>query len=397
MAHGRDIILAVTASIAAYKAPELVRALQAEGMGVNVVMTRDSGRFVAPLTLEILSGQRVLSDTFDAPLAHVEMAQEADALLVAPATLNTISKFAAGIADNLVTTLFTTFRGAVLVAPAMNWRMYEGPIFRDKLQYLKDKGVIEVPPEVGELACGEQGTGRMASIPTIIHALRKALTAQDLNGLRVVVTGGATRQFIDPVRFITNRSSGKMGFALARAASLRGADVTLVSGPTNLTPLKTVKFIPVETAQEMETAVIDTTRGADVLVMSAAVSDFRPVDVAATKLERSNGLSLNLVKTDDILSRLSADKDRPFIVGFAAETGSRIDRAREKLRKKGIDMIVFNDITVDGAGFDTDTNIVTIITSQDEHPLSKMSKEDVSHVIFNKVLQKLGRPALYEF
>ncbi|KJU87603.1 phosphopantothenoylcysteine decarboxylase/phosphopantothenate--cysteine ligase, partial [Candidatus Magnetobacterium bavaricum] len=241
----------------------------------------------------------------------------------------------------------------------------------------------------GELACGEQGTGRMASIPTIVHALKKALTVQDLSGLQVVVTAGATRQPIDPVRFITNRSSGKMGFALARVASLRGAEVTLISAPTSLTPNRDWRLIPVETAQEMETAVMDAIRGADVLVMSAAVSDFRVAEVATTKLERSNGMSIDLVKTNDIIRRVASEKDRPFIVGFAAETGNRVDRAREKMRAKGIDMIVFNDITVEGAGFDTDTNIVTIITPQGELPLSKMSKEDVSHVIFNTILTSI--------
>ncbi|MBF0317192.1 MAG: bifunctional phosphopantothenoylcysteine decarboxylase/phosphopantothenate--cysteine ligase CoaBC, partial [Nitrospirae bacterium] len=331
MVQGKEIILAVTGGIAAYKAPELVRTLQAEGMGVSVVMTSNSRQFVAPLTLEVLSGRRVLGDTFECPLAHVDMTKEADALLVAPATLNTVSKFAGGIADNLLTTLLMTFRGVILVAPAMNWRMYENQIFRDKLQYLKDKGVIEVPPDAGELACGEQGTGRMASIPTIVHALRRALTVQDLSGLRVVVTAGATRQPIDPVRFITNRSSGKMGFALARAASLRGAEVTLISAPTNLSPIRDWRLIPVETAQEMESAVMDTIRGADILVMSAAVSDFRPVEVVTTKLERSSGMSIDLVKTNDILRRVASERDRPFIVGFAAETGSRTDRAREKL------------------------------------------------------------------
>ncbi|MBF0608395.1 MAG: bifunctional phosphopantothenoylcysteine decarboxylase/phosphopantothenate--cysteine ligase CoaBC [Candidatus Magnetobacterium sp. LHC-1] len=396
MARSRDIILAVTGSIAACKTPELVRTLRTEGMGVSVVMTAASRQFVAPLTLEILSGRGVLTDTFDAPLAHVDMAKEADALLVAPATLNTISKFAAGIADNLLTTLLMTFRGAILVAPAMNWRMYENPIFTDKLRYLKDKGVIEIAPDAGELACGEQGAGRMASIPAIVHALRRALTAQDLKGLRVVVTAGATRQPIDPVRFITNKSSGKMGFALATTASLRGADVTLISAPTNLPHNRDWRLVPVETAQEMEVAVIDAIRDADVLVMAAAVSDFRPAAVATTKLERSDGMSIELVKTNDILRRVASQQDKPFIVGFAAEMGSRTDRAREKLRAKAIDMIVFNDITVEGAGFDTDTNIVTIITPQGEHPVAKMSKEDVSHVIFNKVLEKIGRPVLYE-
>ncbi|MBF0343586.1 MAG: bifunctional phosphopantothenoylcysteine decarboxylase/phosphopantothenate--cysteine ligase CoaBC [Nitrospirae bacterium] len=397
MQRGKNIILAVTASIAAYKTPELIRALTAEGIGVSVAMTPASREFVTPLTLEILSGHKVLVDTFDSPLAHVEMAQKADALLVAPATLNTVSKFAAAIADNLVTALFMTFRGPLLIAPAMNWRMYENPVFKDKLQYLKDKGVIEITPEVGELACGEEGAGRLASIPTITHAVKKALTAQDLRGLRVVVTAGATRQYIDPIRFITNRSSGKMGFAIAKAASLRGATVTLISSGTHLTPMKEWEFVPVETAQEMENAVMDKTKAADVLVMAAAVSDFRPAVVADNKIERSSGLSMNLVKTDDILSRVSCQKERPFIVGFSAETGNRIDRAKGKLHAKGIDMIVFNDITMEGAGFDTDTNIVTIITSQSEHPLPKMSKEEVSHVIFNKVLEKMGRTVLYEY
>ncbi|MEO5361579.1 MAG: bifunctional phosphopantothenoylcysteine decarboxylase/phosphopantothenate--cysteine ligase CoaBC [Nitrospirota bacterium] len=388
------VILGVTGSVAAYKSPLVVRAIKDYGIGVRVVMTEAAKQFVTPLSLELVSGNPVLWDSFQSPLSHIEIARDACALIAAPATLNTISKFSIGVADNLLTTLFMAFRGPVIIAPAMNWRMYDNPMFKDRLAYLKDKGIIEVTPERGALACGEEGVGRMASTQRIVHTLKRTLGANDMNGLKVVVTSGPTREYIDPVRFITNRSSGKMGRALARAACLRGASVTLISGPSSAPPhddvldeIDDVEILRVETSGEMEKAILEKSKEADIVVMAAAVCDFKPERFSQDKLSRSEGLTLELVKTADILGKISAHASKKtYLTGFAAETGDRKDRAREKLQKKGIDMIVFNDVTQEGAGFDSDTNIMTIITPTEELSIPKMSKDAGANRIFDKIL-----------
>ncbi|MBF0515673.1 MAG: bifunctional phosphopantothenoylcysteine decarboxylase/phosphopantothenate--cysteine ligase CoaBC [Nitrospirae bacterium] len=389
------VILGVTGSVAAFKAPLLVRAIRDCGIGVKVVMTEAARQFVTPLSLELVSDNPVLWDSFQQPLSHIGLARDASALVVAPATLNTISKFSAGIADNLLTTLFMALRAPCIIAPAMNWRMYDNAIFKERLRYLKDKGVIEVTPECGTLACGEEGVGRMAGLQRIINALRRSIGANDMKGIRVVVSSGPTREYIDPVRFITNKSSGKMGYALARTASIRGASVTLISGPTHLPApgdMSDFEIIRVETSLEMEVAVLEKSKEADIVVMAAAVADFKPEVVSQDKLSRCDGLTLTLTKTADILSKLSAQRhtsNKPYITGFAAEIGDKKDRARQKLQKKGIDMIVFNDVTADGAGFDFDTNIMTIITGQEELTIPKMSKEDGANIIFDNILQHI--------
>jgi phosphopantothenoylcysteine decarboxylase/phosphopantothenate--cysteine ligase len=395
MADKKYIILGVTGSIAAYKTPDLVRRIRGEVYrGVRVVMTEAAGRFVSPLSLEVVSENPVLRGVFDAPLAHIDLARDAALLLAAPATLNTISGYAAALCgENLLANLLMSFDGPVLIAPAMNWRMYQNPVFRDKLEYLKGKGVIEIPPESGALVCGEEGLGRMASIDTIITAVRRALSPHDMAGMKVVVTGGPTREYIDSVRFITNRSSGKMGAALALAAHLRGADVTLISGPSSITPPPGVVFVPVETSRRMQEAVMHACSGAHVLLMSAAVCDFTPEKAADGKLEREADvtLTLRLAATPDIVAGVSALTPRPFIVAFSAEYGADVGRAAVKRIKKGADMMVFNDITAEGAGFDADTNIVTIITPEGQSPLPKMSKFDVSNAILDKVIEAGGR------
>jgi len=386
------IILGVTGSIAAYKTPDLVRRIRGDVFrGVRVVLTEAAGRFVAPLSLEVVSENPVLCDTFESPLAHIDLARDASALLVAPATLNTVSNFAAALCPNLLTNLFMVFQGPVLIAPAMNWRMYENPVFRDKLEYLKSRGVIEIPPEIGALACGEEGRGRMASFDTIITYLRRALSQRDMAGMKVVVTGGPTREYIDSVRFITNRSSGKMGAALALAAHLRGADVTYITGPSSIAPTPGVEILEVATSRQMQTAVMHACKGAHVLLMSAAVCDFTPEAAADGKLERSGDLTLRLSATPDIVAGVAALTPRPFIAAFSAEYGADVERARMKRVKKGVDMMVFNDITAQGAGFDSDTNIVTIITAEGEIALEKMSKFDVANAILDKALHAGGR------
>ncbi|MBF0556508.1 MAG: bifunctional phosphopantothenoylcysteine decarboxylase/phosphopantothenate--cysteine ligase CoaBC [Nitrospirae bacterium] len=394
----RYVVLGVTGGIAAYKSPLIVRAIKGLGIEVKVVMTEAARQFVTPLTLEAVSENPVLWDNFQSPLSHINIAKGALALITAPATLNTISKFSSGIADNLLTTLFMAFRGPVIIAPAMNWRMYDNPIFKDRLAYLKDKGIVEIPPERGQLACGEEGVGRMASAERIVHTLRRVLGPNDMKGLRVVVASGPTREYIDPVRFITNRSSGKMGIALARAAWLRGAAVTLISGPTSLPSLSDISdagVVRVETSGDMRRAVLEKSEEADIVVMAAAVCDFTPERVSPDKISRTERFTLPLIKTTDILGELSSKRNAfktPYIAGFAAETGDRKDRAREKLQRKGIDMIVFNDVTADGAGFDSETNIMTIITPEEELSIPKMSKEDGADRIFDKILLSIKGP-----
>ncbi len=388
MTKGKSIILGITGGVAAYKALDLIREMRKEGKNVKVLMTESSKKFVTALSLEVASGNPVLSDTFESPFAHIETTKDADAMVVAPATANTISKFACGIADNLLTIAFMSFKGSKIIVPSMNWRMYQNPILQDKLDYLKNKGVVEIPPESGHLACGEEGIGRMARIETIMNALERALTKQDLKGLNVVVSAGPTREYIDPIRFISNRSSGKMGFSLAKTAYLRGADVTVISGSTCLNPLTEIEFIAVETTEEMEKAIMNKAKGTDIVIMAAAVADFKPERSSLEKIERRNHLALHLLKTNDILSTIASLNERPFTVGFSAEVGNKKDRARKKLLNKGIDMVVFNDVTVDGAGFDTDTNVVTILNKNEEFSLPRMSKDDVSNAIYDKILEK---------
>lgn len=386
----KHLVLGITGSIAAYKTPQLVRELVDEGYTVKVVLTDAAQHFVAPLALETVSGGPVYCNTFADPLSHIDLAVNAAALVVAPATLNTIGKFAGALADNLLTCLFAAFRGPVIVAPAMNWRMYEHPVFQEKLDYLKARGVIEAPCETGHLACGESGKGRMAQTKAILALLKRALTGQDLLGRKVLIASGPTREYLDPVRFISNRSSGKMGAALAEAAWLRGAQVVLVTGPATAPPPWGVECVYVETSTQMEEAMVGQCDSAHIIIMAAAVADYRAHAAATQKMERTDEIILSLVKTSDISARLAARKSGALIVGFAAETGKRLDRAKEKLHKKGLDMIVFNDLTEEGAGFDSDTNIVTLITAQDVKELPKMSKIDVAHKIYDRCLVQMS-------
>ncbi len=383
-----SVLLGVSGGVACYKSIELTRRLRDEGAKVNVVMTEASKKFVTPLSFEIASQNKVYTDLFDEPMVHIALPANADIMVVAPATANTISKFAKGIADNLLTTCFLSFKGKVILAPSMNWRMYKNPIFQENLNYLISRGVVQVGPEEGNLACDEEGVGRMAEVPEIIEAIRSALCNKDLAGERILVTAGPTREYIDPVRFISNRSSGKMGYAIARAALRRGAEVVLISGPSSLCQPKGLKkFIPVETTEEMINAVYKELEYSTVLIMSAAVSDFKPEKKSFKKIEKSGEMQLRLIQTPDILSEIGRRKNKPFIIGFSAETGNKIERAKKKLKEKNMDMIIFNDITEKGSGFEVDTNKVVIIDRRRETRLPLMSKDSVADEILNRFVE----------
>ncbi|MDI6800608.1 MAG: bifunctional phosphopantothenoylcysteine decarboxylase/phosphopantothenate--cysteine ligase CoaBC [Thermodesulfovibrionales bacterium] len=389
---GSSILLGITGSVAAYKSIELIKRLREEEACVKVIMTEASKNFITPLSVELASGDSVYSDMFRSPLSHVSLPANADLFVIAPATANIIGKYANGIADDLLSTALMAFNGKVLIAPAMNWRMYENPAFQKNLHYLESIGVKTIGPEKGSLACGEEGIGRMADADKIIDSIKASLTAQDLAGESVLVTAGPTREYIDPIRYISNRSSGKMGYAIARVAKRRGADVTLISGPVSIKPPDGVDIINVDTSDEMYKAVMNNINMSSIFIMSAAVADFRAAGMKAEKIEKKEGFSLNLTKTTDILEETGRLEKRPFIVGFSAETGYRVDRAKGKLVAKNIDMIVFNDVAKEGSGFDTDTNEVTIISRDksgkiQELPLQVMSKEDVASAILDRVAE----------
>jgi phosphopantothenoylcysteine decarboxylase/phosphopantothenate--cysteine ligase len=351
-------------------------------------MTEAAKQFVTPLSLEVASQNKVYSSLFDEPMSHISLPARSDIVVVAPATANSIAKFAHGLADDLLSTCFLSCRGKVVVAPAMNWKMYENPIVKRNLETLASLGVVQVGPERGSLACGDEGIGRMAEPAQIVEAVKSVLTEKDLAGERIVITAGPTREYLDPVRFISNRSSGRMGYALARAARDRGAMVTLISGPSSLIRPRGVAYIGVETASEMMDAVLQAVADrATLLVMAAAVADFSPERKSPQKIAKGGGMKLNLLPTPDIITAVSSSRERPFIIGFAAETGKRAGRAAEKMKKKKMDMIVFNDVTEPGAGFDVETNKVEIIDKKGRSGLGMMSKDDVADAIFDRFVE----------
>ena len=383
----KSVLLGVTGGAAAYKAVDVIRRLREEGASVTVIMTEAAKKFITPLTLEIASQNRVYSDLFSDPMAHIILPARADIMVIAPATANTIAKFSRGIADNLLSTCLLSFMGKIVIAPSMNWRMYENPIVQENLTYLLSRGVIQVGPERGSLACGEEGIGRMSEASEIIETIRSALSPKDLVKEKIIVTAGPTREYLDPIRFISNRSSGKMGYAITRAALRRSAEVTLISGPSLLSQPRGVKFISVETAVDMFDAVNQELPSSTVLVMSAAVSDFMPAEKAEEKIDKSEELLLRLRQTPDIISEIGKREDRPFIIGFAAETGSKIERARKKLKEKNMDMIILNDVTKAGSGFDVDTNSVVILDREKEISLPLLSKDSVAEAILDRLVQ----------
>jgi phosphopantothenoylcysteine decarboxylase / phosphopantothenate---cysteine ligase len=402
------IALGVTGGVAAYKAAELVRRLQQEKLDVQVVMTRSAREFITPLTFAALTGKKVITEMFGADdaapanvesaIEHIAVAQRIDLLLVAPATADILAHFAQGIAHDFLTTLYLATKAPVLVAPAMNVNMWGHTATQENLQKLRARGVHVVDPDEGYLACGMTGSGRLAATEAIVEKVRLVLgLRRDLEGQTVLITAGATREDIDPVRFLTNRSSGKMGYALAEAAQRRGAHVVLVSGPTDLASPEGVDWVPVRSAENMRDAFIERAPEANIVIMAAAVADYRPAAAASQKMKRGDaGITLDLEPTPDILAELGRDSGRHaanrILVGFAAETHDLASSARAKLARKGAHMIVANDVTQEGAGFDTDTNIVTLFTRDGrEIPLPKLSKFEVANRILDRVIELQSR------
>jgi phosphopantothenoylcysteine decarboxylase / phosphopantothenate---cysteine ligase len=393
------ITLGVTGGVAAYKAAELVRRLQQEGFSVEVVMTRSACEFVRPLTFAALSGKKVITELFreaggeanlESAIEHIAVAQRTDLLLVAPATADILAKFSRGISDDFLSTLYLATAAPVVVAPAMNVNMWNHPATQENVAQLRGRGVSVVSPDEGYLACGMTGAGRLAGQDAIIAAVRAVLhLGRDLQGETVLLTAGPTEEAIDPVRFLTNRSSGRMGYAVAEAAAERGAKVILVSGPTSLETPAGVTRVGVRSGAEMLDAVERHFAGSTIAVFAAAVADYRPAEPASSKIKRSGeSLTIKLVANPDILATAARSKGHRLIVGFAAETDRVAENARKKLREKNADLIVANDVTAEGAGFDVDTNVVTLFSRDGRDlPLPKLTKREVAHRILDEVIR----------
>jgi len=391
------IALGVSGGIAAYKAAEIVRLFQDRGIRVQVVMTESAQQFVRPLTFAALSGEKVITGMFesgaepaniDSAVEHIAVAQSIDALLVAPATADVLAKFAQGSATDFLTTLYLATAAPVVVAPAMNVNMWNHPATQANLETLRKRGVRVVEPGEGYLACGMTGPGRLAENEAIIAATLEALgAAQDLAGETILITAGPTREKIDPVRYLTNRSSGRMGYALAEAALRRGARVLLISGPTSLTVPNGAEVTRIESAEEMRQAVLNRLPQATVVIKTAAVSDYRPKFAAPQKIKRKRAMSLELEPTADILSELARQKTSQILVGFAAETENVLENARQKLASKSLDAIVVNDVSREGTGFDSDRNAVTIITHHEVVEVPETSKWDVAQRVLDQVVR----------
>jgi len=391
------VALGVGGGIAAYKAAEVVRLLQDRGIRVQVVMTESAQQFVRPLTFAALSGEKVITGMFesgaepaniDSAVEHIAVAQSIDALLVAPATADVLAKFAQGSATDFLTTLYLATAAPVVVAPAMNVNMWNHPATQANLETLRKRGVRVVEPGEGYLACGMTGPGRLAENEAIIAATLEALgAAQDLAGETILITAGPTREKIDPVRYLTNRSSGRMGYALAEAALRRGARVLLISGPTSLTVPNGAEVTRIESAEEMRQAVLNRLPQATVVIKTAAVSDYRPKFAATQKIKRKRAMSLELEPTADILSELARQKTSQILVGFAAETENVLENARQKLASKSLDAIVVNDVSREGTGFDSDRNAVTIITHHEVVEVPETSKWDVAQRVLDQVVR----------
>lgn len=388
-----SIVIGVSGGIACYKAVELVRLLVKAGCGVQVIMTRSAMEFVTPLTFQTLSGHPVATETFsltqESEIGHINLADSADLFVIAPATANIIGKIANGIADDLLTTVLMATQAPVLIAPAMNIHMYENPILQENLRKLRRVGYHLLEPAEGFLACGYEGKGRLPDPEKIAEEIQRLLKPQDLTGERFLITAGPNREPLDPVRYLSNRSSGKMGYALARAALRRGAEVALVSGPTALEAPMGARTTQVTTAAEMRAAVLKEFSTSTAVIMAAAVSDYRPVFSADKKIKRGQGpIDLRLEPNPDILQELGAAKDGRWLIGFAAETEELTANAAKKLTEKNLDMIVANDIAQEGSGFDGDTNIATILDrSGASRALPLMSKDDLADRIFDHFLE----------
>ena len=396
MLRGKCVVLGVTGSIAAYKIANLASALVKLHADVNVIMTKNATNFINPITFETLTGNKCLVDTFDRNfqfnVEHVALAKRADIFLVAPASANVIGKIAGGIADDMLTTTIMACKAPKLISPAMNTNMFENPIVQDNLKKLRSYGYEVIQPASGYLACGDTGAGKMPEPETLLaYILRTIACEKDMVGKKVLVTAGPTQEPVDPVRFITNHSTGKMGYAIAENCMRRGAEVTLVSGPVQIASPLCVRLIPVVTAADMASAVKECYKEQDIIIKTAAVADYRPAHPADEKVKKKDAESvLELERTEDILAYLGEHRrDGQFICGFSMETENMLENSRAKLAKKNVDMIVANNLKVAGAGFGTDTNVVTIITKDDNRQLERMSKAAVAASIVDEILKKM--------
>lgn len=393
MLQGKTVLLGVTGSIAAYKIAYLASALKKLHAQVHVLMTENATNFINPITFESLTGNKCLVDTFDRnfqfQVEHVSIAKQADVVMIAPASANVIGKLAHGIADDMLTTTIMACKCKKIISPAMNTNMYENPIVQDNLAILQHYGYEVIEPASGYLACGDTGAGKMPEPEMLLeYILREIAKEKDLIGQKVLVTAGPTQEAIDPVRYITNHSSGKMGYALAKAAMLRGAQVTLVSGPCAIEPPPFVKLVPIVTAKEMFDAVTSVSFEQDIIIKAAAVADYRPAQVFDDKVKKQEGqMSIELEKTDDILQYLGDNRvPGQFLCGFSMETQNMLGNSRAKLGKKHLDMVAANNLKVAGAGFQGDTNVLTLITQDEDVSLQLMSKEDAANIILDKIL-----------
>ena len=398
MLKDKTVVIGVSGGIAVYKTLDVVSRLRKLGVNVNVIMTKSATEFVTPLSFQSLSQNYVVCDMFEDPktwdVEHISLAKRADVFLIAPATANVIGKIANGIADDMLTTTVMATKAKVLIAPAMNTNMYENPILQRNINTLKELGYNFVEPESGRLACGDTGKGKLASPETIVDEVVELLSKdQDLKGKSIIVTAGPTVESIDPMRYITNRSTGKMGYSIAKEAIERGADVTLITGPTNLTPPQNLKkLIKIESANDMYEAVLENLDENDVVIKSAAVADYKPKNYSNKKIKKSDDdLVIELDRNKDIAQEIGKIKNNKILVGFAAETNDLIENASLKIKKKNLDFIVANDLTKEGAGFGVDTNIVKIIDKEGnitEYP--KMKKEEVANIILDKIKELLS-------
>ena len=393
--ENKTVVIGVTGSIAAYKMPNIARMLIKLGARVHVLMTKNAVNFINPIAFESLTSTKCLIDTFDRnfqySVEHVAIAKAADVVLIAPASANVIGKIANGIADDMLTTTVMACPCTKIIAPAMNHNMYHNPIVQDNISRLASYGYVIAEPERGMLANGDMGDGRMPSEDILLeYILRETAHEKDLEGKRVLVTAGATQEKIDPVRYITNHSTGKMGYAIARVCMRRGANVTLVSGPSMLEPPQFIDFVPVTTAKEMFNQVTERSAGQDIIIKAAAVADYRPKNISSEKVKKKDGeMALEMERTDDILAWLGSHK-RPgqFLCGFSMETENVLENSRKKLKKKNVDMIAANSLKTEGAGFGGDTNVITIITEDGEASLDKMTKEEAASKLLDRIMER---------
>lgn len=396
MLTGKTVVLGVTGGIAAYKMPNVARMLKKMHCNVHVIMTQNATNFITATTFETLTGNKCLIDTFDRnfefSVEHVAIAKQADLVLIAPATANVIGKIAGGIADDMLTTTVMACTCKILIAPAMNHNMYHNSIVQENIEKLKRHGYEIIDPVCGMLANGDTGDGKLPSEETLVsYVVRELAHEKDLHGKKVLVTAGPTQEAIDPVRYITNHSTGKMGYALAEAAMLRGAEVTLISGPTAIEPPMFVNVIPIISAQEMFEKVATNATENDIIIKAAAVADYRPKEVCDEKIKKSDhDTEIELERTTDILAYLGKNKGKTFLCGFSMETENMLENSRRKLYKKNLDMIVANNLKDKGAGFGVDTNLITIITRDQELQLELMSKQDAANCILDEIIRKIG-------